>query len=115
MVDLFANGLEWLRQQMRDHLSTEITYTPVNASGVTVSATLGRSDREVINDLGLVERYEARDFIISPASISGLPQVGDTISHNGQTYKVLPMGDEPHYIFTDPYETQIRVHTKRVS
>jgi hypothetical protein len=117
MADLLGEGMAWLKRQLRDHASVLVTYRRGNAS-VEVRATLGISLLRVQDGHGetKVERID-RDFIIAKEDLvlNGQPtepEDGDKIDLGDVRYEVMPVGSDPAWRYTDPYENQFRIHTK---
>jgi hypothetical protein len=109
--------MSWLKRQLRDHASVLVTYRRGNTS-VAVRATLGTSLLRVQDGHGQtkVERVD-RDFIIAKEDLilNGQPtepEDGDKIDLGSVCYEVMPIGGDPAWRYTDPYENQYRIHTK---
>ncbi len=119
MPDLLQTGSDWLADQMKANASQSVTYSRGIASNI-VQSTIGRTVFEVSSDLGIVERWEARDYLIQAADLTlGEPRRGDQIreTQGSQTfvYEVLAPGNEPAFRFSDPYRKTYRIHTKLVA
>ena len=122
MSDLLRTGSDWLAGQLGRHASGQVEYFRGDDS-VTVNATVGRTEFEIDDGSGVLQRIEARDFLIAAGDLvlagqAALPQRGDRIkeSQNGTVYvyEVMAPGQEPHYRFSDPYRKLLRIHTKQV-
>lgn len=127
MADMLKSGVEWLANQLQEHVGRSVTYTR-GAASVTLTVTLGRKLLKVGDDLGGLRMVMTdRDYIIVAADLvlSGsltTPAKGDTITDAGdpdgvsRTWEVLsPGGDEAPWNWSDPYRILIRVHTKQVA
>jgi hypothetical protein len=124
--DVLADAAAWLAGQLKTNVSELVTYVRGNQS-ITVSATFASqllrvSDREGNTK---VERPDA-DFIIAAADINfGAGQVepaaGDIVQvvygNVTKQFKLMPMGggSEPAWRYTDPFQTMVRVHTKKIN
>ena len=122
MSDLLQEGLDWLEEQRREHLSRSVTYRR-GSSTVDVLATAGATRFEVDDGYGLVIEQEMRDYLIATADLvldgeQTLPERGDEIleERDGVTYvyEVMELGAEQHYRFCDPAGKTLRIHTKHV-
>ena len=122
MADLLEQGSAWLEEQRVQHMSQLVTYHR-GADSVAVKATIGRTVFEVDDGTGILEKIEARDFLILAADLVlasqvTLPQRGDRIKETAgdkvYVYEVLAPGKEPHYRFSDLYRKTLRIHTKHV-
>ena len=118
MPDLLQIGSDWLADQLKANASQSVVYSRGSASN-TVQSMIGRTVFEVSSDLGIVERWEARDYLIQAAELAiGAPQRGDQIRETqGSTtyvYEVMAPGNEPAFRFSDPYRKTYRIHTKLV-
>ncbi len=123
MKNLLEQGAAWLTDQFHAHASTEIVYQR-GVDQVAVRATIGKTEFEVDDGSGAIQRVQSRDFLIRTADlrffdVPTLPRAGDRIreSVGEQTlvYEVLAPGNEPHYRFSDPFRKLLRVHTKHVA
>lgn len=122
MTDLLSKGSAWLDDQRTKHATKTVTYAR-GASSVDVSATVGRTVFQIDNGHAVLERTEARDYLILTADLvldgsPALPERGDRIreSEGGATfvYEVMAPGKEPHWRYSDPYRKTLRIHTKQV-
>ncbi|HUU82011.1 MAG TPA: hypothetical protein VM243_00785 [Phycisphaerae bacterium] len=121
-TDLLKTGSDWLGAQRKAHASSEVRYVR-GADPVDVQATVGRTVFEVDTGDGVVERWEARDYLIVAADLilGGeivTPEVGDQIRETQgdkvYVYEVLAPGAEPCWRYSDPWRATLRVHTKLV-
>lgn len=108
---MLADAVSFLADTLSAHASVSITYKRGRAS-YTLTATLGQSVLRVSDRNGTrVERTD-RDFLIVAADLPLIPERGDFIIYNGGFYEVLPVGSDPAYRYSDPYNTILRIHTK---
>jgi len=121
--DLLTAGAVWLEGQRHLHLSHDVTYVR-GAGSVTLAATIGRSVFEQVDSSGVLQRVEARDFLVRAqdlviASAEITPARGDkiqeTIDGVVYTYEVLPFGGEPLWRWSDEAKITRRIHTKLIS
>lgn len=128
MADLLEQGATWLNQQRHEHLSRPVIYQRGEAS-VTLQATIGRTEHEVENGYGVLEKVETRDFIVRAEDLvlngsAVLPKRGDRIIEphgaDGEaalTYEVMAPGTRSgssHFKYADAYRHSLRIHTKHV-
>ncbi len=123
MADLLETGSNWLQDQRTRHMSRTVSYER-GADSVSLSATVGRTLFEIEDGHGVVQRHEARDFLVLAddlvlAGSKALPQAGDRIRETqGATvfvYEVMAPGSEPVWRYGDPYRKTLRIHTKQVA
>ena len=123
MGNLLGQGAAWLNDQRHKHLTQMVSYHRGVAS-VELGATVGRSEFEQVDDYGLVQRIESRDYLVQAADLvlntqRTLPHAGDKIreTQGAQTfvYEVMAPGNEPPYRYSDPQRHALRIHTKLVA
>jgi hypothetical protein len=123
MADLIETGVTWLHQQRETHLVKSVTYCR-GASNVTINATKGKTETNVVDREGVEVRGQIDDWIIKPAElvidgVTVFPQQGDQIRDtvDGQTvvYEVAKGPDGHHWRYTDNFRLAIRVHAVRVA
>jgi len=118
MKHLLEHGLAWLRQQRHTHLTVPVRYTRGVAS-VALRATVGKTVFEVDSGYGVLERLEARDYLLRREDLvlegqEALPERGDRIIEDGHIYEVMAPGKEPHWRWSDAFRRTLRVHTKYI-
>ena len=122
-MDLLQRGSDWLERKRNRHLTREVVFVR-GADSVEVKATVGRTIFRVDKGYGVLERIEARDYLILAADLvlSGtpvLPKAGDKIqeTEDGKTfsYEILAPGNEPCWRYSDLYRVTLRIHTKLVA
>ena len=118
MPDLIANGAAWLAEQRKAHLSKEIAYV-TGATSITVLATIGKTEFEVVGDGGVMERTESRDFIVATADLTQAPARGDqireTVGPTVHLFEVMaPVQSAPAWRWADAQRTAYRIHTRLV-
>jgi len=122
MTDLLAQGAAWLEAQRHAHCTSAVAYVRGEAS-VDLLATIGRTIFEQSDAYGIVERTEARDFLVRAEDLVldgavALPERGDrvreTVGAQVLVYEVMAPGNEPHYRYSDAYRWTLRIHTKHV-
>ena len=123
MADLLQTAASWLTDQRDRFLSRQVTYRRGERE-VMLPATLGSSTFEVINDIGVTETYESRDFLIRAADLAldgqtflpdGGDRIIDSLAGRVMTYQVLAPGGQMPWRYSDRYRTTIRIHTKQVN
>ncbi len=122
MTNLLDQGAAWLADQLKTHASTEVVYQR-GANQVAVQATIGKTEFEVDDGAGIIQRVQSRDYLIQAADLQlaglvTLPRAGDRIRESvGEktfVYEVLAPGNEPPYRYSDPFRKLLRIHTKHV-
>jgi hypothetical protein len=123
MGNLFECGVAWLADQLKAHGSSEVTYQR-GADQVAVQATIGKTEFEIDDGSGLIQRFQSRDYLIQTADLqlggqATLPVAGDrireTVGDQTFVYEVLAPGNEPHFRYSDPFRRLLRIHTKLVA
>ena len=122
MADLLGKAAAWLDDQRVRHLSRPVTYARGEHS-VEVQAAVGRTEFEVDNGTGILEKVESRDFMIRASDLvldgsAVLPERGDRVREESDgvtyVYEVMAPGREPCWRYSDPYRRALRIHTKLV-
>lgn len=123
MSDMLEQGSAWLEVQRTQFATRPVTYRR-GANSVAVLATVGRTEFQVDNGYGLIERVESRDYLISTDdlvlnNVAALPersdQIRETVGEQTFVYEVLAPGKEPVWRYSDPYRRTLRIHTKHVA
>jgi len=123
VTDLLQDGLDWLEEQRRAHLSRTVTYRR-GSSTVDVLATVGATRFEADDGSGMVIEMESRDYLIAAADLvldgkHVLPERGDEIVEErdgaSYVYEVMDLGAERHFVTCDPDGRTLRIHTKHVA
>lgn len=122
MSNLFEQGAVWLADQLKTHGSTQVVYQR-GAEQVAVQATIGKTEFEIDDGSGVIQRFQSRDYLIQTADLKlggvlTLPVAGDrireTVGDQTFVYEVLAPGNEPHFRFSDPFRKLLRIHSKHV-
>ncbi len=119
MANMLTTGLAWLRSQRRTHMTTTVTYTR-GSDSVELPATPAITNQPREDANGFPIRVESAEFIITAADlivggVTVLPKIGDTITHAGVVYDVLPEPGLDCWRYCDSDRATIRVHAKQVS
>ena len=122
MPNLLEQGAGWLADQLKTHASSEVVYQR-GADQVAVQATIGKTEFEIDDGSGVIQRFQSRDYLIQTADLKlggapTLPVAGDrireTVGDQTLVYEVLAPGNEPHFRFSDPFRKVLRIHSKHV-
>ena len=119
MADMIQDAVEWLNGQRVAHLSRTVTYQR-GVNTVSVSATLGSTTRELIDDLGADIDITIADFIIEAAtlilaSVLITPQRGDLIILGSKTFEVMNLAGAECYRPSDADGVMLRIHVKETA
>lgn len=107
-------GAAWLESQRHNFLTSTVTYRRGDES-LSVQATIGRTEFDLADESGILQRVESRDFLITVAELEyGLPRAGDRIVEGERVYEVMPFGDSPAWRYSDQYGLTLRIHTKAI-
>lgn len=113
MPDLLGQGSDWLESQRHTHLTREVAYAR-GPQSLTLRATVGRTQFDLADDTGILQRIESRDYLIRASDLTfGEPKAGDRIT-DGAVYEVMAPGGEPPWRYSDPNRKTLRIHTKMV-
>lgn len=123
MADILATGASWLANQMKASAAQSVVYVR-GALSVAVSATIGKTEFDVQDSEGFLQRHIARDYLILAADlvldgVTILPERGDQVRETVGTdvliYEVnTPSPSEQHYRYSDQYRQRMRIHTKQI-
>ena len=123
MPDRLAQGLAWLEEQRTRHLSRMVTYQR-GAETVEITATIGKTTFEQVDEYGVVHRIESRDFLVLTADLvlggaRTLPKAGDRVCETDGdqmfVYEVMAPAGEPPWRYSDAYRRTLRIHTKHAA
>jgi len=130
MGDLLRQGSQWLAGVLKQHASSQLTYSRPPADDEDevleseIAATLGKTDYEKLDQYGLPVGATATDFLISAADLPtgqagftatfGEPQVGDRVVLDGAVYEVLELPGQGCWRWSDGFGNTMRIHTKRI-
>jgi len=123
VADLLQKGSDWLEGMRTAHASRPVVYVR-GTDSVEVAATVGKTVFRLDKGYGVIERLEARDYLVSGADLVlggalALPKAGDRIreTEGDKTfvYEVMAPGGEPCWRWSDPYRRTLRIHTKHVA
>lgn len=122
MSDLLSSGAGWLRDQLKEHASRQVTYRRGDDE-VTLTATVGSSTLKVASgQYGEMQIVRTdRDYLISAADLilGDLvvePADGDQVDDetDGRRFEVLAPRGEPAWRYSDNRRTVLRIHVKDV-
>ena len=122
MADLLQQGVSWLDDMRIKHMSRTATYSR-GAESAELSATLGSTTYEVIDESGATVEAKATDFLVSAAQLvlggqKTLPEPGDRIrvalGSEVALFEVMDLGAAGHYRPCDPFGKTLRIHAKLV-
>ena len=78
MGNLLETGAKWLADQVKTHASMDVVYAR-DLEQVPVQAMIGRTEFEIDDGSGIVERFESRDFLIHPGDLAMI-QMGENLA-----------------------------------
>ena len=119
-MDMLEGASAWLDAQRLKFMSRVVGYHRGD-DFAQVHAAIGRSVFEVDSGFAVLERVESRDYLVPAAELvlngeTTLPARGDRIKETDGAvvfvYEVMAPGNEPHFVFSDPYRRTLRIHTK---
>ncbi len=122
MVDVLQKALSWLEGKRHKLRTVEVTYCR-GLFTVRLAATIGKTVFETQDARGIIEKTEARDFLVRGVDLildgsRALPKRGDCIRETGEDqlyiYEVMAPNREPEWRWSDPYRQTLRIHTKQV-
>lgn len=122
MADLLEQASGWLENQRTKHTSRTVKYKR-GVDSVDVAASIGRTEFEIDDGFGVLQKFESRDYLVLAADLvlggwPVLPERGDrieeTVGNTTYVYEVMAPGKEPAWRYSDPYRKTLRIHTKQV-
>lgn len=122
MADLLQQGSDWLEGMRTAHASRLVVYVR-GTDSVELPATVGKTVFRLDKGYGVIERVEARDYLVLAVDLVlggavALPKAGDRIRETegdkAFVYEVMAPGGEPCWRWSDPYRRTLRIHTKHV-
>lgn len=114
MSNFLKKGAAWLASKLATKCAEEVLYAR-GAFEATPKAVIGRTEFNLDDGSGAIDRFETVDFLIRAAEIvldgaETFPARGDTITHAGITYTVdAPPGQEVWQ--HDGFRDMLRIHT----
>ena len=114
MGNVIASAAAWLNATRTAYMSSPVSYLR-GSDAEEIQATKGKSVFEVQSGDGSVLQIEAQDFIVNWADMDPLPTAGDRIVFGGETFEVMPFGQESCFRNSDEFNNAIRIHTKKVA
>ena len=125
MTDMFSTAASWFAEQIEAVSSVSITYHKKKrgrlVSSHDLTATLAGRDQPVQSDDGTITTFQSDDLLIQRTTwvaemVAYTPDVEDeievTINGKIQTRMVTREADDKCWRWTNPHETQLRIHTK---
>ncbi len=121
-MDLLRRGLEWLERERVKHASRNVLYVRAGEA-IQVRATIGKTVFEILNESGVAERTETRDYLVLARELvlggaESTPKHGDQVRERQGSkvyvYEVMAPGREPEWRYSDLYRHTFRIHTKQV-
>lgn len=118
MADMLEDGAGWLASQLAGSAGRTCGYRR-GANTATVTATIGRSQFDAMNQSGITETWESRDYLIRTEELPyGEPVRGDIIIEDvggvSTFYQVTAPRGMPVFHPGDAFQKLIRVHTKQL-
>jgi len=92
-----------------------------SSASVALTAVVGRTAYEAIDDSGVVVQGHARDYLVQAEDLvldgsETLPEPGDTIQEairgEARIFEVMPLPGEACYHYSDAGRTRLRIHTR---
>jgi len=113
-------GLTRLFARLQTKATATVTYNRRGGSSVAVEAVPGSAEHQGSDEFGFPLLTDSRSFVCEYADISGVltgsgePERGDTITHDGVTYEVLPQGSgKTVWDWSGPGRVLIRIYTDK--
>lgn len=114
MANMMAAGAAWMTATLAAAQPTAITYRRGDHQAEAI-AVIGRTTFEATTAAGVIESWEARDYLIQAGRMPfGQPERGDRITEGAVVYEVAAPAGVPVFRYGDAYRTVVRVHTKYV-
>jgi len=120
----FENLISSALASLRGFAGADITYRRRGKAPVVFKAVAGNSKLEMVGSDGVLSVIDSRDFLFASTDLviddeATKPIPGDEIDEVSDektyTYRVLDLGSDLCYRFSDFGRSQIRVHTRLVN
>lgn len=118
MPDMIRSGAAYLASALKKSASTSVTMTRGTESR-SVLAVVGKSTFESVDQNGVTESWESRDFIVYATDLPfGEPQrhdrIAETVGGIVRVYQVSAPRGVPLFHYSDAFQSAVRIHTTRV-
>ncbi|GHT16634.1 hypothetical protein FACS1894189_0800 [Planctomycetales bacterium] len=110
MKNIFGDGLQWLSNQQREFVSSPVVYCR-DEKEYPVSAVLGRTRYEIVDDNGFTVSSHTTDFLIEATALPFDPQTGDRIIAQKSIYEVIDLGTGC-WTWCEPHQIRRRIHSQ---
>lgn len=129
-MDMLDNAAAWLGQTLATHAgdgsgrTIEIKH---GANWITIAATVGNSDLEVIDEHGQLTTIRTRDYLVDSDELvfndiqfepDTSMQIRETLVKNSVTrkwlYQVIAPDREQCFRYSDHHRNRMRIHTERI-
>lgn len=118
MADLLANGLAWLTEQRKEHLTTTAIYSRTGEDDLTLSVSRARTSQTVESMTGVSVEVREQDWLVDADALgvygTPTPKRNDRILAEGGIYEVMDMAGQGPWRYTDSRRATFRIHTKYV-
>ena len=123
MANVIKTGSDWLMAKLKSKAGTTVSLKRASAVTSGVTATVGSSTHQQIDELGGVVFWESRDYLIDAADYAfggqtSEPKRGDRITETQDgvthTYEVMGESGSVAWRWSDSFRTKYRIHTKRI-
>lgn len=121
-MNMMKSGSDWLMGKLKSHAGTTISLRRAQVLTTGVTATVGSTQHNQLDDLGGIVYWESRDYLIDADdyvfTTASEPKRGDiiieTIDGHDVEFEVMGDGGATAWRWSDDYHTKYRVHTQRV-
>lgn len=113
----FAAGLASIRAAD----GTQIKITQGNQTIGPIPAAIGETQFELEDEEGVLTTWTSRDYFVAVADLGGLQLAGnETVTElvdgqHARQFTVLAPDGKPVFGFSDPGQTELRIHTKETT
>lgn len=120
-MSLLSQALAGALASVRAVAGVPITVARGNTTSSTITAGVGATEYEIEDSGVIVETWTSRDYLIAKADYkpTGTPSnpakgdvISDTVNGVAKKFTVLAPQGKPVFEYSDPNQTQLRVHTK---
>jgi hypothetical protein len=95
--------------------TTEVSYTQAGVTEV-FTVSVGTSWRDSKQGQRVISISNRVDILLSADVFPfDTPAIGDTVSIDTKSYRVTPLGEEPHWRYSDPQRTRMRIHLLEIA
>lgn len=116
MVDWLQQAVEFHASALASSVSQSIVYHYKEGGTTSTTATIGTTQADDIESLGVAFTIRFKDFILERSLLDRKPERDDWIDWDGKRFDVVGLGSSgPVADEMDPYEIMWRIHAQNAN